>query len=153
MEAIIQLQKKLDKIKNHLPEDQQQLFNLKSIQNFLYSFDKLSSYRNEVLELLEEYFKMMESYDYYIDKDVSKLFIKKYITRIGTYYHKEAGFKVRLSIQEVLIYSIGADLILFITGLIKKPIYSLLVPFIILIYFFYIKIFFENKNKVCGAHY
>ncbi|MDE3181909.1 MAG: hypothetical protein KGM16_00710 [Bacteroidota bacterium] len=136
MESILELQQKLNKIRDDLPIDQQRLFNLKSIQNFLLYFDKLSSSKSEAMKLLQKYFKMMESYDYHIDKDISKMITETYITPLGVYYHKDVGFKIKLEISDVIIYSIGGDLLLLIFGLIKKPEYLLIVPAFILSYFF-----------------
>lgn len=153
MQEISSLQDELNEIKNGLSVDQQHYLSLRSIQNFLNAYDKITRHRSEVYRLLVEYFKIIEANGYLIDKDTSTNIGKEYIVRIGFYYGFQAGFKIRFTLQLATMYSIFVDVILFVLLGFKKTQYLLIVPLIIFLYLLYVKLFYERKNKVYGVRY
>ena len=101
---INELQAKLKQIKTKLSLEKQCLFSLGSIQNYLNYFDYIKHYRDDVLKLLMEYFQVMESVDYDIDKEGSKQIGIDYIMKIGYYYNAEAGFKMRMKLDFAIFW-------------------------------------------------
>jgi hypothetical protein len=57
---MIELQRKMDDLRQSLSKEQQKMLSLGSIQNFLWSYDKLKRYKPEVQKLLIEYFNAIE---------------------------------------------------------------------------------------------
>lgn len=118
----------------------------------MYYYDQLSESKPEVKKLLEEYFQFMESVNYFIDKQSGKMLGLKYIFSIGRFYRR-IGFKIQMFFVEVFYWGFFADLLLLFLGILKKLDYIPIITIALLAYWGYLKIFYENKNKVYGIGY
>lgn len=150
---IQELQNKLDNIKKVLDEEQRIFFSLNSIQNFLNSYNKLSHFEDKVYTLLVDYFSAMKDYDYSIDRETSTKIGKEYVIRIGTFYAAQLGFKLRLRFDIAIFYGILIDLLLLVFGVLQKVYYLPIATCTILIYWMYLRVFYEKRNKVFAIRY
>jgi len=153
MEELQKLQKKLDEIKSELNKEEQKLFSLNSIQNFLTYYNNLTSYQDKVLKLLLDYFAIVEANKGNINKEVSTRIGTDFIPRIGTYYATQLGFKLRMRLDITLFWGILFDLLLLVLGFLKKIHYLPIITVFLLCYFVFVKIFYEDRNKVFDIGY
>lgn len=150
---MIELQKKVDVLKETLTEEQKKLLSLNSIQNFLWSYDRLKIYKIEVHKLLMEYFAIIERENYVIDKKISTGIAFDYILKIGTYYSKELGFKVQMRLLYALMIGIHIDIVLLFIGALKFVYYLPVITVILLFRWWYLKEFYEKRHFVHGVRY
>lgn len=151
---MIELQKRMNVLDSRLDYNQKRFFNLKSVRNFLIYYDKLEQSNKSIVEkLLKEYFEIMEDEDYSIDKKTSTRITFDYILKIGKYYTVDVGFKVRMTLRSTIIIGMLIDFLLFFSGILKKVYYIPIFTLIMLCNWAYLKIFYENKNKVFGLRY
>jgi hypothetical protein len=73
--------------------------------------------------------------------------------KIGTYYSSDLGFKVQMKLRFALMVGIHIDIGLLIIGVLKKAYYIPITTLILLCYWWYLKVFYENKNKVHNIRY
>ena len=151
---IIELQKRMNVLDSRLDYNQKRFFNLKSVRNFLIYYDKLEQSNKPIVEkLLKEYFEIMEDEDCSIDKKTSTRIAFDYIFKIGKYYTVDVGFKVRMTLRSTIVIGMLMDFLLFFSGILKKVYYIPIFTLIMLCNWGYLKIFYENKNKVFGLRY
>ena len=150
---IEELQLKLDKIRSNLALDQQRLFSLGSVQNYLNYYKSINHYQEEVLKLLSEYFQVMEYAEYSINKEESKQIGIDYIMKIGYFYNAEAGFKLRMELVFVFFWGPLADLLLLVLELLKRIHYIPVVTLLLFIQWTIVKLFYERKNKIYDIGY
>ncbi|MEO8853916.1 MAG: hypothetical protein ABI359_09060 [Ginsengibacter sp.] len=153
MENLQELQNKLEEIKRNLNQEQQEFFSLKSLQNFLNQYPKLTYYKESVQKLFIEYFPTMEYYNYKIDKETSTKIGIEYIMKIGYYYTGQLDFKLKMKLDFAIFWGVAVDLLLLILGVLHKVYYIPVATGIMLIYWGYLKIFFEKKNKIYAIGY
>ncbi len=150
---MIELQNKLDILKSTLTNEQQKLLSFNSIQNFIWSFDKLKIYKTEVYVLLVEYFEIIESENYFIDKKNNTVIAFDYVLKIGIYYTKELGFKVQMKLLYAFMIGIHLDVILLLTGVLKFFYYLPVITILLLSRWWYLKEFHEKRHNVHGVRY
>lgn len=148
-----ELQEKLEGLEKELDEEQKKFFCLKSVRNFLLYYDQLIQYKSEVYELLVSYFNVMEEENYCIDKNKSTELASKYIFNIGRYYAVDLGFKNQMNLSFAIFWGIVTDLLLLIFGILDKLHYIPIVTIALIVYWFYLKKFYEEKNKVYGLRW
>jgi hypothetical protein len=144
---------KVNYLKQTLTVKQQKMLSLNSIENFLLSYDKLTNYKYQVRILLSNYFEEIEKLNYIIDKDTSTRLAFDYLTKIGSYYSLNLGFKTRISLNYVLIVGLQIDCILLLFGILKRVYYIPVATLILFCYMQYVYIFYEKKNKVYMIRY
>ncbi|MBN9299227.1 MAG: hypothetical protein J0I41_19655 [Filimonas sp.] len=146
-------QETVDELKRTLTPEQQKMLSLRSVQNFLYSFDKLSTYKREVHELLFQYFDDIKEHGYILDRKQSNRVAFDYIMKIGSRYTHELGFRM----QQNYLYTFGiglhADLLLLLIGILKKVYYLPIVTIIMYTRFLYIRYRYEKRNMVFNIRY
>lgn len=147
------LQEKLNSIRKNIDTEQQKLFSLKSIQNFLLYYDQLTFYKENIQKLLVQYFTVKKDNNYNIDKDISTQIGIDYILKIGYYYTGQLGFKMKMNLGFALFWGLIVDSLLLIGGILKKVYYLPIVTIIVVLYWGYLKVFFETKNKVYAVRY
>lgn len=148
-----ELQEKLNELKNSLDKEQQILFSLNSIQNFLLYYNKLTFYKDEVQKLLIEYFLIMKENDYNIDLDTSTNIGTDYVVKIGYYFSGQLGFKMKMNISFAIFWGLMVDILLLITGFLEKLDYVPISTIIMISYWAYLKFFYERRNKVFALRY
>lgn len=150
---MMELQKRVDELRQSLNKEQQKMLSLNSIQNFLWSYDKLKQFKPEVQKLLIEYFNVIKEENYIIDKKTSTRIAFDYILKIGIYYSRELGFKIEKGLKFTLMVGFHADALLLIIGLLKRVYYIPITTLIMLCYWWYLNVFYERKNKVYNVRY
>lgn len=87
---------KIENLKLILTSEQQKFLHFRSIDNFLYHFQNLNNYEAQisVKRLLQQYFEMLDTEGYDIDKKTSTLLGKEFIWQIGRYYVFNLNFKI-----------------------------------------------------------
>jgi len=150
---MIELQRKMDDLRQSLSKEQQKMLSLGSIQNFLWSYDKLKRYKPEVQKLLIEYFNAIEKENYIIDKKTSTRIAVDYILKIGICYSRELDFKIEKGLQFIFMVGLHVDAVLLIIGILEKVYYIPIATLIMLCYWWYLKVFYERKNKVYNVRY
>ena len=146
---------KFEELKGTLTEEQQTLLHFKSIDNFLFHFDTLNTYQSQIAvkRLLEQYFEVLDSEGYDVDKKTSTILGKEFIIQLGRYYGFFSDFKLRFSLSFALFVGIHLDLLLLILGILKKVYYLPLVTLIFLAYWFYVRELYEKRKKVYDIRY
>ena len=148
-----ELQEILNHLKTTLDKKQQDLFSLRSIQNFLLYYNQLTLFKPQVKTLLIEYFARMKQENYSIDWETCKIIGVKYIMGIGKYYGVELGFKIQTSLTGVFLWGLLADILLLMLGILHKVYYIPITTSILLINWGYRKMFYATKNKVFAIKY
>ena len=113
----------------------------------------MTFYKEDVQKLLLEYFNLLEEIEYHIDKETSTQIGIDYIMKMGYYYSGQLGFKLKMNLDFAIFWGIMIDLLLLLSGLLKKMYYVPITTLILLLYWAYLKIFYENKNKVYAIRY
>ncbi len=150
---MIQFQEKVNELRINLNEEQQKMLSLNSIHNFLIFYDKLTEYKTEVEQLLFGYFQKIEEENYIVDKKTSTEIAFDYVMKIGSYYTLNLGFKVQMKLSFALFWGIHADAVLLIIGLLSKVYYIPIVTLLLLSRWWYLKVFYEKKNRVHNVRY
>lgn len=148
-----ELQEKLNNLKINLDKEQQKLLSLNSIQNFLCYYNKLTFYKEDVQKLLIQYFVIMENSNYEIDKETSTQIGIDYIMKIGYYYSGQLGFKMKMNLDFAIFWGLIVDSLLLLVGVIKIVYYLPITTILIILYWAYLKVFYETKNKVFAVRY
>ncbi len=150
---MIEFQSIVDTLRKTLTTEQQEILSLNSIQNFIWSFDKLKNYKLEVQKLLNEYFEEIGNKNYLVDKNTSTRLSFDYIMKIDSYYSADLGFKIKMKLRFALMWGIHLDLFLLIIGILKKVYYMPIVTLLMLSTFLYLKEVYERKNMVYNMRY
>jgi hypothetical protein len=150
---MFELQEKLDELKVSLEKEQQILFSLKSIQNFLTYFKKLNFYKDEVEKLLINYFRLMEENNCHIDKEKSTQLGIDYVMKIGYYYSGQLGFKMKMNFSFAIFWGLMLDSLFLVTGFLRKLYYLTIATILMILYWTYLKLFYERNNKVFALRY
>ncbi len=148
--------KYLEEIKITLNREQQNLIQINSIKNFLLFFNQLHSEKekNEVKELIDQYFKRIKEGDCIINRQFSNELGFKYVLKISPYYKRAFGFRYFNSSPLVPMIQGGIlDFGLALFGVLEKIYFIPVVTIIILIRWLYLRIFYVPKNKVFGIRY
>lgn len=124
MSDIEELNQRLIELMKTLDEEQQMFLNLKSIRNFLLHYNKLTNYKNEVRNLLVEYFDVIRSENYFVDKSRSTELAFKYIDHIGNYYRIELGFRLHTDLSFSIFWGVIADILLLLFGVLKNLLHT-----------------------------
>jgi len=142
-------------LKSTLPESQLIFLHYRSIDNFLYHFNEIKSelVKRKILEYLEKYFVEIKEKDYFFDNTESNYISQKYIKNIGTYYNYDLNFKVYIPIKRAIFIGLNIDIILFLTGLLKKVYYLPICTIFFTIYFLYLLLFYGKQKKLYGFKY
>ena len=148
-----ELKQRLDAIKTEITEEQRSLFSLSSIDNFISYYSCLNHYQSEVYNLLQSYLNVVEEHKDEIDKATSKEIGIKYVMKIGYYYSAFVGFKMKMKLDFAVFWGVMADLLLLLSGLLSKVFFIPIVTLFLLLYWTYIKLFFERKKKVFAVGY
>lgn len=144
----------LRELRSKIDHNQQRLFSLNSINNFLLSYNKLStSHKMEVERLLFEYFQIMKDYDYSIDINISTNISFSHILKIGRYYRRDLNFKLQMTLQFALIIGVFLDFLLLIIFYRNNIYLAFLGTLMMFTYWAYLKIFYERKYKVYAMRY
>lgn len=147
------LKQQLEEIKRQISLEQQCLFSLKSIDNFIKYNYLIKFYQNEVHDLLTGYFTEMKAFQYDIDKETSTELGTRYVMKLGYYYSAQAGFKMQMKLSFAIFWGILVDILLLISGVLSKVHYIPISTLLLFIYCIYLKIFYEQKNKVYAVRY
>ncbi len=150
---MIKLQEKLDELKVSLEKEQQSLFSLNSIQKFLTYFKKLNFYKDEVEKLLINYFRLMEENNYHIDREKSTQLGIDYVMKIGYYYSGQLGFKMKMNFSFAIFWGLIIDSLFLVTGFLQKVYYLPIATILMILYWTYLKLFYERNNKVFAVRY
>lgn len=148
-------EEKLKELKSVLSDDQLMYIHYHSVDNFLTYLNhfKTGGIKNQIVKYLEDYFNEIESKNYILSKDESDYIFQQYIIKIGTFYNSELNFKGYMRPKWALFIGLNIDVILLMFGLLKKIYYVPIVTMIMLIYFLYLKVFYEKKRKLYGLRY
>lgn len=148
-----ELQEKLVEIQDQITAEQQKLFSLKSIDNFLKYYSLIKYYQSDVYNLLIDYFKEMKDFEYEIDKETSTQLGINYVMKIGYYYSGQAGFKMKMNLDFAIFWGALIDLLLLSSGLLSKVFYLPISTLVLIMYWSYLRIFYESRNKVFAVRY
>ena len=143
------LEKKLDILSIKIVRKSKKYFHLRSVQNFVHHFEKISNENDKlwILKNLNNYLESCESYINSIDRNISKDLYLKYLDKIGDYYRENLNFTLYTSFDILLILF---TILLLTSSLFLNLISSLfLITSCFLIYIFYL-MYKKKHNKTFG---
>ena len=147
---ISQVNDKANQFDKILSSEQKGMIFFGSIRNFLLYFDKLNDYqeRERIIELIEFYFSQIEQNQFAYQISEKKEISDNIIKPIAFYYIRDLDFKYHGGLKIYLFIALHIDLILLLTGVLKKLHYVPVASLVFFVYWAYIKIFYARKNKV-----
>jgi hypothetical protein len=127
----------------------------RTMRNFILHFDEIKSEREreKILTILEEYVEAVKANDYSFERVESAELASCVMFPIRDYYKTDCSFMSVIKLQEVFIYGIMADSVLFFTGLLAKLHYVPIATCVLLAYHIFLRIFKIPQGRVYGMFY
>lgn len=150
MDKLTELKSKEYEFSKLLTSKKQNLIRFKSIKNFLLYFDQLenATEKRKIISLIEQYFLQIEENTFSYQISEKRQILKEFINPIAFYCIREFHFKFYINLKSSIFIGLNIDLVLWLLGVLKNVSYIPFCTIISFLYWAYVKIFFERKNKV-----
>ncbi len=124
-----------------------------SISNFIYHLDEIKkeNYKIAISKYLDMYFLLFEE-DVIITKDLSKELFTTCVQKIGNFYNVELGFKLYQNLKYEIFIALHIDIILLISGVLKKIYYIPVTNLYVVIRYIYL-LSFKKDRMLYGYQY
>jgi hypothetical protein len=127
----------------------------RSMRNFILHFDdiKNSKVQEKILALLSEYIEEVKTNHYDFEAESSYHLARKYLSDLSDYFREYSNFMQVIKVQNVFLYGILGDGLLYLVGFLSKIWYIPIVTVFLLLYYLFISIFKEPQRRVYGLFY
>jgi hypothetical protein len=127
----------------------------RSMRNFILHFNDVtnSKAQEKILTLLSEYVEEVKANDYDFEAESSYHLARKYLGNLSDYFREYSNFMRVLRIQNVFLWGILGDSLLYLAGFLSKIWYMPVVTIFLFSYYLFISIFKAPQRRVYGIFY
>jgi hypothetical protein len=138
-----------------LTERKKKYIHYGSIRNFVLHIDEIrdEKTRQIIIDTLTDYVAEVKSNDYDFNGSSSTVLARKYLFPICHYYREDSKFMRFIKIDNVLLYGMLSDSLLYLTGILPKIYYIPIITITLLLYYFFVGLVKVPENRVYGMFY